>query len=256
MYLSSRCGRRTLPPWDGLLANLASYDQLIYHSQHRTLVCWGKRDVISRVPIGVCLQQFILIMQVIVLCYVTISGIQKFQNYNFQNMRSTTSQDDSVVFQKSIASSGWLPSCSSVITTAPTEESGCQTSSVKVTDTEDDVFKSCTSSHSTRRRQLMMNPRLRLVCYLTITFVICTIMIPIAFFVDLIETKLPHIGFRFASMVLVQIYTLLCPILLVRYLSSLQTALANVASSMSWCWRRAYGAKTQVKSRNKTKLEN
>jgi len=168
-----------------------------------------------------------------VLCYVTISGIRKFQTYNYPTQRNAVPLDDSPIFRKSTSS--WIPSCSSVVTTTTVPEDA-GTPRVKSAEIDDDVFQSMPAAkQARRRRRIMVNPRLRLVCYLTIVYIICTVMIPIAFFIDLIATPLPHIGIRFASMVLIQIYTLLCPILLVRHMSNLKTALARMAGAFFRC---------------------
>ena len=157
--------------------------------------------------------------------------------------------DGSPILRKSTSS--WVPSCSSVVTAVTTTTDGSRTPRVRSAEIDDDVFQSPSAIKETRRRpRLMVNPRLRLVCYLTIVFVICTVMIPVAFFIDLIAVPLPHIGIRFASMVLVQVYTLLCPILLVRYLSNLKTALARMASSLRRCLT---GGCCANKARSKTR---
>jgi len=95
----------------------------------------------------------------------------------------------------------------------------------------DDVFRS-----NKRKFPVTMNPRLKLVVSLSALFIACTIMFPIAFFVDISENSSFHIlGLRFSSAVLIQVYTLVCPLLLVRYMSSLKSALVGMGAALSRC---------------------
>ena len=142
--------------------------------------------------------------------------------------------DGSPIFRQSIVdrSSAWLPSCSSIVTT--TEDGGAKRVRVKSSELDDDVFTLNSRTRAPRRR-VRMNPRLRLVCFLTVVFILCTITVPIVFFVDLLADEYPILDLRLTSMVLVQVYTFVCPLLLVRYLSNLKTAVFRMLGSICKC---------------------
>lgn len=167
------------------------------------------------------------------MAYVTYNGIRKYKNFNFRNSRNTfLSMDASPTLRNS------FPPRSGEWSQSFTKEN------VKVTNEaqnislegDDDVFKPNPTNRSCIScKPLKLNPRLRLVCYLTIAFVLCTVMIPVCYILDVTIDDYPATEFRFASLVLVQLYTLLCPLLLVAYLSSLKSAVINMFSSICVC---------------------
>ena len=98
-------------------------------------------------------------------------------------------------------------------------------------DDNDDVFR---RNGAASMRRVPMNPRMRLASYLSALFVLCTVMFPVAFFSDIFGVS-PLSGLRISSMILVQVYTLICPILLVRFLPSLKSALISMGATIQGC---------------------
>ena len=178
------------------------------------------------------------LFQIILLSYVTITGVRSFQKTNFPISRSTASTEEPINFRKPDRSSGCYGSDNSGITAI---EKGA-------------AKKDCTNGAEkggkdqdlpqNRLCRYLFSPRLRLVCFLTIIFILCTILVPVVFFIDIsVDTSVDTVDtytytvaqLRLASMVMVQVYTLLCPCLLVRYLSNLRLAINRMATAILKC---------------------
>ncbi|XP_076819070.1 uncharacterized protein LOC143464910 [Clavelina lepadiformis] len=96
----------------------------------------------------------------------------------------------------------------------------------------DDVF----NAKPPTRKITRLNPRLRLIAMLSSVFILGTILVPIAFFIDIGADSFNVPAIRIPSMILVQVYTLLCPIILIKYMSSLKAALARLMSTIFFCF--------------------
>lgn len=97
---------------------------------------------------------------------------------------------------------------------------------------DDEVFK---ANVSATRRKVFANPRLRLVTLLSAVFIMCTIPMAVGYFIDVGLETFSMKAVKLPAMVFVHVYTVLCPLLLVKYMSNLRTALNRFFGSICCC---------------------
>ena len=77
-------------------------------------------------------------------------------------------------------------------------------------------------------RWIRSDPRVRLAAALSILFVLCSIPSVIVFFIDYSVDTINTTAARFTTGVIIEIYTLLCPIFIVKGMANLRSAVMNL----------------------------
>ena len=168
-------------------------------------------------------------MQVIVLGYVTIMGVKNYSKFNGQASSTVTSHAKV-----------------NPLTQDSTNDIGNKTahSAASAQNNAHSNEERKGQQQSGRRQfRILLNPRLRLVSLLSSFFIVSTFMIPLVFFIDLTANSFPIFELRLISMVLVQLYTLVFPLLLLRYLTNLKSAVLSWTRAVFSSCRKGFGVK-------------
>jgi len=95
-------------------------------------------------------------------------------------------------------------------------------------DKEDSVFYNNLQS----TKMTLANPRIRLMMVLGAVFFVCTLPVAVAFIVDASLVNFNIMAAQIATKISVHLYTLLCPLLLVKYMSNLREAVNRFFGSI------------------------